>query len=79
MIKPTKVLTYQECQKAKLPVTPPLTDDERVAQAQRDTTFRDTIKQIVEWLKERNKFPQVKGLVLSVEDWQELEKLAEGE
>ena len=39
-----KILSYRQCQEAKLPVTPPLTDDERIAQAQ----DRFTLSQVVD-------------------------------
>ena len=42
-----KRLSYRQCQDAKLPVTPPLTDDEKVAQE----ALRYTLEQVVEWLE----------------------------
>ena len=37
----------------------------------------NAVKKIVKELTRKNKFPQCKGLVLTVEDWQALKKLTE--
>ena len=39
MVAKGRVMSYLECQAAKLPVTPPYTDDERIAQAQDKISF----------------------------------------
>jgi len=47
------VMSYRECQVAKLPVTPPHTDDERIAQAQAEISFKAGIVEVTEWIEPR--------------------------
>ncbi|KKM24290.1 hypothetical protein LCGC14_1606620 [marine sediment metagenome] len=76
------ILSYRELRDAKFPVTPPFTDDERVATTQRDQTVKDMLRWFLEWGEEAcEKHPPyyLKKRGCS-ECWQELkDKLAEGE
>ena len=56
------VMSYRECQSAKLPTTPPFTDDERIAQAQAERTetmlkdewIKEGRREVVEWTIKRD-------------------------
>jgi len=62
------VMSYKKCQVAKLPVTPPHTDDERIAQAQAEISFKAGIGEVTEWIKPRlDKISELVGNIRG--DW----------